>query len=105
MSFVLFEWSLDNLISEVESGITTLTNTLPLLDTSTPTDAVLRQQIFDLMTFYNADLTDYCGDLYSFMTELETATPLDPEALIDETNNPVPEGTLPFIPGFAIPPS
>jgi len=105
MSHVLLEWSLENLIAEVENSQTILTDTLLALDSATPSDPVLRQQIYDLMNFYNDDLTNYCGDLWSFMTQLESATPQPPEAIIDASATSDPNGAVPWIPGFFPPPS
>jgi len=104
MSFILFEWSLGQLINEIESGSNTLRDTLTALDTTAASDAFLRQQIYDLMNFYNGDLTHYCGDLSMFMTELESVTPTPPQAFIDASATAESDGVVPYIPAFPLPP-
>jgi len=102
MSFVLLDWTISNLFTEINDAIQTIDSTLTVLSDTTVPNPELRQQISDLMTFYNTDLTPYCGDVQDFLNELEAVTPNSPEALIDFSADPGVDGSLPFVPSFNI---
>jgi len=103
MTFILFEWSLHNLMSEVLDTLTVIAGTQNALAFGTmPSNGELRQQISDLMNFYNMELTPYCGDVQDFTNSLSSAVPKASLTAIDESAFPDVDGSIPFVPSFVV---
>lgn len=102
MSFILLEWSLQNLISEVETALDTISSTMADLQDATPTTGELRQQISDLMTFYDDELSPYCGDVHDFTNQLLAVAPRSSLNAIDRSASSQADGSIPFVPSFSV---
>ena len=100
MSFVLLEWSLASLMDEIQTSVDLLHQIENKIDNANVDQT--RQEISDLMTFYNDELTPYSGDVAEFTAELQASTPKASLTAMDQSASPEADGTLPFVPSFNI---